>query len=264
MPLSLQSFASLPEANAALQKQGTRYLGGGTLTIREMNEGGLSFSTLARCTDESLAAVTVDGGSASIGASVTVAKVAAHPALQSIAKAARAIGGPAIRNMATVGGNLFAPAPYGDFAVALLALDAIVCFGKREVAMEQFLSERERNHGIVTSVRFELPARGNFRFAKVTRVKPNGASVLTIAANLETLADGTVTHATIALGCLAQHPIRARQAEQALLGAKLTAQGVAPAIAVIREGTSPITDPVASGWYRNEVLPVHFRRLLLS
>ena len=35
-------------------------------------------------------------------------------------------GGPAIRNMATVGGNLFAPYPFGDFAAALLALEAIV------------------------------------------------------------------------------------------------------------------------------------------
>ncbi|MCB0241489.1 MAG: FAD binding domain-containing protein, partial [Anaerolineae bacterium] len=41
-------------------------------------------------------------------------------------KAAHNVGGWAIRNMATVGGNLFAPPPSGDFAVALLALDAQV------------------------------------------------------------------------------------------------------------------------------------------
>jgi hypothetical protein len=29
-------------------------------------------------------------------------------------------------------------------------------------------------------------------------------------------------------------------------------------------GTAPITDPIASAWYRSEVLPVHFRRLLLD
>ena len=54
-----------------------------------------------------------------------MAAIARHPELEALAKAARAVGGPAIRNMATVGGNLFAPAPYGDFAVALLALDAV-------------------------------------------------------------------------------------------------------------------------------------------
>ena len=40
--------------------------------------------------------------------------------------AARAVGGWAIRNMGTVGGNIFAPPPAGDVAVALLALDAAV------------------------------------------------------------------------------------------------------------------------------------------
>ena len=36
------------------------------------------------------------------------------------------------------------------------------------------------------------------------------------------------------------------------------------AVAAIGDGISPITDPVASAWYRAEVLPVHFRRLLLN
>jgi CO/xanthine dehydrogenase FAD-binding subunit len=32
----------------------------------------------------------------------------------------------------------------------------------------------------------------------------------------------------------------------------------------VSESTSPITDPIASAWYRSEVLPVHLRRLLLN
>ena len=35
-------------------------------------------------------------------------------------------------------------------------------------------------------------------------------------------------------------------------------------LAVARDGTSPATDPIASAWYRNEVLPVHLGRLLLA
>ena len=44
----------------------------------------------------------------------------------------------------------------------------------------------------------------------------------------------------------------------------LTEEGIAGAVAAIGEGTAPITDPIASAWYRGEVLPVHFARLLLS
>ena len=49
-----------------------------------------------------------------------------EPGLAFLAPVAESIGGPAVRNMATVGGNLFARSPYGDFAVALLALGATV------------------------------------------------------------------------------------------------------------------------------------------
>jgi CO/xanthine dehydrogenase FAD-binding subunit len=35
-------------------------------------------------------------------------------------------------------------------------------------------------------------------------------------------------------------------------------------LAVALEGMSPITDAIASGWYRAEVLPVHLGRLLLA
>ncbi|TIX75071.1 MAG: xanthine dehydrogenase family protein subunit M, partial [Mesorhizobium sp.] len=36
------------------------------------------------------------------------------------------------------------------------------------------------------------------------------------------------------------------------------------ALAAAGDGTSPVTDPIASAWYRNEVLPVHLGRLLLG
>ena len=61
-----------------------------------------------------------------LGAGVTMAQILASRELAFLHPAARAVGGPAVRSAATVGGNLFAPAPYGDFAAALLALDAAV------------------------------------------------------------------------------------------------------------------------------------------
>ncbi|TJV46742.1 MAG: xanthine dehydrogenase family protein subunit M, partial [Mesorhizobium sp.] len=76
----------------------------------------------------------------------------------------------------------------------------------------------------------------------VSRVKPKGISVLSIAALLQRTADGTVTSARIALGCMADRPMRAKAAERALLGCKLTPQEIAPALAAAGEGISPITD----------------------
>ena len=265
MPLALKTCATLSQAAAALGEGGTRYVGGGTLAVRAVNEGDVSFSTLVRSTDPALSAIEVEGDRATLGASVTMSAIVGHPGLSAIAGAARAVGGPAIRNMATVGGNLFAPAPYGDFAVALLALDAVVHTTAGDFPIEDFLARRGGGHAgiVVASVSFEVPPAQAFRFAKVSRVKPKGVSVLSIAAILDVV-EGTARQARIALGCMADGPFRARAAEKALAGATLTEEGVAPAVAAISEGIQPITDAIASAWYRAEVLPVHFRRLLLE
>lgn len=261
MPLALKTYPTIAEAGSALKQSGVRYLGGGTLVVRSANEGDVSFSTFVRSSDPALSAIAIEGGRATIGASVTMSAIAGHPGLQAIAKAARAVGGPAIRNMATVGGNLFAATPYGDFAVALLALGATVHTTEGEPGIDEFLAARDGK--VVSAVSFAVPATEKFRFAKVSRIKPKGVSVLSIAALVDVEA-GKVKDARIALGCMADRPIRSSAAEKALAGATLTEEGVAPAVAAIGEGTRPLTDAVASSWYRGEVLPVHFRRLLLE
>lgn len=259
MSLGVESFATVAEAAGALRSGGT-YLGGGTLAVRRANEGDLSVTGFVRVTDPEMGRIEVAGSRATLGASVTMAQVAGDARLSTLAPVARSVGGPAVRNMATVGGNLFAPAPYGDFATALLALDARVLVDGDEVALDDFLGQRDSG-GIVSGVTFDLPEA--LRFRKVSRVKPKGISVLSIAAVLTVTGD-TVGSARIALGAMAARPIRARAAETALEGAALTEEGIAPAVAAIGEGTDPATDSIASAWYRAEVLPVHFRRLLLE
>lgn len=264
MPLSLRTFETLGEAGAALASGTARFMGGGTLLVRAANEGDLSFDTLVRTTDLALSAIEISGDTVRLGAAVTMAAIARHPGLSAIAPAARAVGGPAVRNMATVGGNLFAPTPYGDFTVALLALDASVEIGAKTLDLDEFLILREEIDGIVSAVTFRLPAPGAFRFAKVSRVKPKGVSVLSIATQIETNTAGAVTSARVALGCMANRPIRAKAAERALVGATLTEDGIAAAVEAVSQGVQPPTDAIASEWYRREVLPVHFRRLLLG
>ena len=265
MPLTLQTYATAGDASAALRAAGARYLGGGTLIVRQVNEADPSFTTLVRTTDPTLGAIEVTGEWARIGGAVTMAAIGRHPGLAFIARVVRSVGGPAIRNMATVGGNLFAPTPFGDVAVALMALDATVSLSGGAAPIEAFLAGREGAYAgaIVTSVGFALPPAGAFRFVKVSRVKPKGAAVVTIAAVL-TEADGVITAARIALGGMADRPIRAKAAEAALLGRPRDKNGIAPALAVALDGTAAISDRIASAWYRREVLPVHLGRLLIG
>jgi CO/xanthine dehydrogenase FAD-binding subunit len=169
--------------------------------------------------------------------------------------------------MATVGGNLFAPSPYGDFTAALLALDATVAmqggYSGRETPLEEFLSNRARAGGLVASVTFNRPAPDAFRFRKVSRVKPKGISVLSISAHLP-LNGGRIQNARVAYGAMAPTPIRAKAVERALEGKTLDEGGIAAALAVAAEGTSPATDAISSAWYRREMAAVHLKRLLLG
>ena len=266
MTLMLQTFPTTDAASAALAADGaSRYLGGGTLVVRSANEGDISFSTYIRVADPALTAITVDGTRVTLGASVTMGRLIADDRVKCLARAAHAVGGPAIRNMATVGGNLYAPAPYGDLGVALMALDASVDIGGASVPLAQFFKDRDTVHArsVLRSISFDLPAEGALRFAKAARVRPKGVSIVTIAAVIAE-SGGTIASARIAYGCMADRPMRATAVETALSGKPRTAEGIAGALAVATEGTDPVTDAIASAWYRAQVLPVHLGRLLLA
>src|SRR3569833_1082896 len=163
MPVTVRTIARTSEAASALSSdRGARYLGGGTLVMRALNEGDISISTVVRATDQSLSRIDLTSSRITIGAGVTFARILAERELAFLHAPARSIGGPAVRNMGTVGCNLFAPNPYGDFTVALLALDATVAvaggFGARDIAIEEFLQARERQAGtLVLSVSCTRP-----------------------------------------------------------------------------------------------------------
>jgi CO/xanthine dehydrogenase FAD-binding subunit len=270
MPVTVRTFATPTEAAAALASdRSARFIGGGTLIMRALNEGDLSIGTIVRLEDRAMSQVKTSGSRVTIGAGVTLAQILRERDLAFLHAPARSIGGPAVRTMATVGGNLFAPAPYGDLAVALLALDATVSvlsgYGARDVGLEEFLAGRDRAAGaIVLSVVCDRPASPEaFRFRKVARVRPKGVSVLSIAATIPAVG-GRVSGARIAYGAMGPTAIRAKAAERALEGRTLDESGVAAAVAAAAEGTSPATDAIASAWYRREVVGVHLRRLLLG
>lgn len=268
MAITVKTFASAGEAAGALTSdRSARYLGGGTLVMRALNEGDVSISTVVRANDQALTRIDASGPRVTLGAGVTFARILGERDLAFLHAPARSIGGPAVRNMGTVGGNLFAPTPYGDFTVALLALDATVAvqggLSARDIAIEEFLQSRERQSGaLVLSVSCTRPAGAEaFRYRKVARIKPKGGSVITLAAHLP-VSGGRIAGARIALGSMAPTQIRARAAERALEGRALDAATIAAAASAATEGTSPSDNALGSAWYRREIVGVHLRRLL--
>ena len=257
--LEVATVDTLAEAQARMTDR-TRFLGGGTLIMRAVNYGHHRFDTVLRCRED-LSGFDPRGSQIRIGAGATMADILATPDLAFLAPAARAVGGPQIRNMASVGGNLAAPHPYGDLAVALLALGAEVELADGLIRpLEQFLADRQ---GLVRAVLLTRPTGDGFRFRKVSRVKPKGVSVMSMAAWLGRSA-GRLSEVRVAYGAMADRPVRVPAVEQALEGASLDPAGIARALEVATEGLDPPTDALASAWYRREVAPVHLRRLLLG
>ncbi len=262
MSVSVETYPTLSEAAAGMG-EGAVFLGGGTMVVRGLNFAAPEYRRVIRCTDPALGEIRPAGNGLRIGAGVTLAALMRAGETEFLAPVARAIGGPAVRNMGTVGGNLFMRAPFGDLGVALLALDATVEMADgQSLPIESFFAQRDGLRGLVAAVTVARPAHGAFRFRKVTRTRPKGAAVLSIAAHLP--GGGRVSGARIAFGAMGPVPLRAKEAEAALEGASLDASGIARALDLCLNGLAPQDDAIASAWYRREVAPVHLRRLLLG
>ncbi|MFN4171457.1 MAG: FAD binding domain-containing protein [Pseudorhodobacter sp.] len=261
MAVTVETHGALADAARAMAGGGT-YLGGGTVLMRGVNDGSVQ-GRLLRSTDPSLRSIRALGDGFTLGAGVTMADVLASRDLDYLHPVARVIGGPQVRAMATVGGNLFAPHPYGDFTAAILALGARVqmAAGGSPRPLEDLLRDRDRPM-LVAAIEVPRPRDARaFGFLKVSRVKPKGVSVLSIAAHLPQ-EGGRLRNVRVAYGAMGPAPLRATAVERVLEGQSLDPATITRAAQVAAEGMDPPTDPIATGWYRREVIGVHLKRLL--
>jgi CO/xanthine dehydrogenase FAD-binding subunit len=246
---------------------GGRVMGGGTIVMARVNDGSLEESELISLRKAGVAGIRVEGPEVRIGAATTFADIERSPELAFLHGAMRTIASPPIRNLATVGGNLFVPQPYGDFAVCLLALGATVEIagpgGSRLVPVEDVLAAGVARGELVTAVVLTPPPAGTWFHHKAMRRRLNSAAIVAVAAVVGT-ADGVVTSARIALGGVAPRPVRAVSAERLLTGRPLEHDVLEEAGHAARADIAPFDDAYASAWYRTRVLPVHLRRALLG
>jgi CO/xanthine dehydrogenase FAD-binding subunit len=242
-------------------------MAGGTLVMPIINEGAHGISTLVSLSKLGLDGVSFKKGKTTIGAAVPIAELAKHSELKFLLAAIESIASPTLRNMATVGGNLFAEQPYGDLAVCLVALDATVTIintkSKRSASVEDVIKKGLKVGELVTQISFAIPNPGTFKYAKASRRALNSASIVTVAAVIP-LAKGAIADCRIALGGVAAKPVRAKSVEKLLNGKVFDEKSVTTAAAAAAKDIAPFTDAYASAWYRARVTPVHICRALLG
>ncbi len=267
---------TVAEACAVLAREpGAAVLAGGTdlmVHLRQAWRGKRPPAVVNVKRIPGLAAIEVGETRIRLGALVTLTALIEHPVIRQeypvLPFTARYMGSPAIRNLATVGGNLCNGSPAADLPPVLLALDAEVGIagptGDRRLGLGSFFrgpGQTALGPGeLVTWV--EFPRRRPPWPIRYERLDVRRAMDIAIAgaALSVLLEDGRVREARAALCAVAPTPLRVREAEAALVAHGLSDDAIGQAAELCAAAARPISDVRASADYRREMVATLVRR----
>ena len=171
------------------------------------------------------------GDEIAIGAGVTYTEAAESPLLQEVAsclvQACLTVGGPAIRNAGTLGGNVVNAAACADGVPPLVCLDAVAHLqsvnGKRSLPVSEFIQGANRTGirpgELLTHFTFPAPPHAARQaFIKLGRRNAQAISRLSVAAAGRLDAQGRVDYVRLVPGAAMPSPRRILPVEEMLLG----------------------------------------------
>jgi CO/xanthine dehydrogenase FAD-binding subunit len=260
--------ATLEEALAIRARTSAVPFAGGTDLMVRLRRGagavpGFTRSVLFldRCTG--LRGVTAGRDSIEIGAMTTLQDLAGsglvHPALR---EAVLQMGGPALRTVATIGGNVCNASPAGDTIPFLCCFEARIRLasesGERTVAIADFITGPGktclRPDEILRSIVVPGWTPDRYLWRKVGTRKANALTKVSIAAFAE-LSRGRIARVRIALGAVGPTVVRLKDVEGMLESA--ARRGIPGTGPRVREASAaavrPIDDQRSTAEYRRAV-----------
>ncbi len=263
---------SVPDALDLLAAHGPELLviAGGTVAMPLINEGISLPRRVMGLRRAGLDGVVRVGDELHLGATATLSSLQGQEDIPMLAQAAGRTASWSVRNMGTVGGNLFTPPPGGDVGHRIAGPR---CPGRRDRAgratgraagrlLDRLHDDRLAADELVTSIVVPVDA-GRTAFVKFGRRAANTPAVVMVAVHA-TFEGDTVTGARIALGAAGPHPLRMARAEAAITGTGLDEDAIAEAATLAAEDADPEDDAIASAWYRRRMVGVFVRRALLK
>ena len=255
----------LDEATAArAEHPDWMVLAGGTDLMVNANHRAVPAGIVDLWRLPALCYVHAGDGAITIGAGTTWLEVEHHPAIREhlapLALAAREIGALQIQARGTLGGNVGTSSPVGDSLPALLALDAELevasVRGRRRVPYHAWCTGYRKTQlapdELIVAAHLPIPAAGTrTTWRKVGTRRAQSISKVMGAAAI-TLDGDTVVSARVALGAVADRPIRISAVEDAVRGQRVAAAADA-ARAALRTAIQPIDDVRSTASYRREV-----------
>ena len=200
----------------------------------------------------SCAGSSSDGGAISIGALTTYTEIRrsapCREHLPALVEAAATIGAAQIQNRGTLGGNIANASPAGDTLPVLLALDAEFVVGgargERTIAASEFWVAYRRTalapDELILRIAFPSPGGREARFRKVGTRRAQAISKVVLAlAWRDGGGSSGWSDVRVALGSVADRPIRAGAAEAALEGRSPTPEAADAAAEALAAEITP-------------------------
>jgi carbon-monoxide dehydrogenase medium subunit len=212
-----------------------------------------------------------DGQGLRFGALTTIRALERSVELQKkypiISQAASQLGSVAIRNVATLGGNLCNALPSAETAIVLVALLAEVRVigpgGERTLPLEDFFTGVGKTLLQPDELLLEIfvppvVPHSSGRYIKHSPRGPIDLAIVNIAVVMTMEADKKVCRdARVVLGAVAPTPLRARKAENVLKGEKIDGALIDHAAQVASDETHPRVDSIrGSVEYKKEMVRV--------
>lgn len=270
---------SLAEAIATLDEHGPEItiLAGGTDLMVQYLRADIQPTILLHVRRLEELKGIVSGTRTEIGAVTTHWQIASDARLRSshpaLTEAAVTVGGRQTQNVGTLAGNVVNASPAADLLPTLLISDATVTLKSasktREIAVEDFVIGRRATQRkpdeLVTRLSLQpVGARTGETYLKIGRRGAMEVAVVGLAARLTFDEAGAVTQARIAVCAVAPRALRAREAEQRLLGSKLDEDTIVEAGELLRRAATPIDDARATAAYRSRLLAPLLRRAVVA
>lgn len=176
---------------------------------------------------------------------------------------ARVIADPIVRNWATVGGNLAHADPANDHPATMLALGARIVAqgptGARVIPVDEFFTDATfettlRPGELLTEIRVPAPTpRSGGAYFKLER-KVGDYAIAGVAVYVQLDAGGLVTLAGIGLTNVGSAPMKARAAEQSLLGKPLDEHSIRAAADLAEAASQPTSDTRGPAEYKRAMV----------
>ncbi len=227
---------------------------------------------------DSLNSVCQEGNSLRIGAAVTHTRIVQSPLITQratcLVESCGVVGGPQVRNVGTLGGNVAHALPAGDGTTSLVALDAeaeIVLDHERQWRPIRDLfrgpgeSLLDHHRDLLLQFRIKLSgAHEGTAFKRIMRPQGVALPILGCAAWVQLDGGGeTYRDVRICIGPVASVPTRIVEVEAALRGQPATEVTLDRAVEVAHQSLHPRTSKYrATADYRREMVDVLLRRVL--